>query len=61
MDRADKIFLAGLLGAIAVVAGVVVYQHPYQTWPAWWPWAAAGYALAMGPLLAAAWVLGWPD
>ena len=61
MDRADKLFLVGLLLANAVVAGVVVYLHPYQTWPAWWPWAAAGYALAVGPLLAAAWALGGPD
>ena len=61
MDRADKLFLVGLLLANAVVVGVVVYLHPYQTWPEWWPWASAGYALAVGPLLAAAWVLGGPD
>lgn len=61
MDRADKFFLAGLLLALAAVAGVVIYQNPYETWPQWWPWAAFGYAVISGPALAAAWWLGRPD
>ena len=61
MDLADKIFLAGLLGAIAAVCGVVVWQHPVATWPLWWPWAVLGYALVMGPLCGVAWWLGRLD